>query len=171
MKITTNNRRRVILLPLLTAVILAAVVMILIVARQREPNRAAQPSERKHPDDVERVMVGYTYQETADGLTIDISGNRVIYRGRQILGLRSNLIKTSYFENIRGMLRSEKVRVKFSASDAEWDTKSSSPLLLRRNVLISVNDRPLSGVKTARIYFKQRVLEVMGDRKETVLLR
>ena len=43
-------------------------------------------------------MVGYTYQETDDGLTIDISGNRVIYRGRQILGLRSNLIKTSYFE-------------------------------------------------------------------------
>ena len=41
------------------------------------------------------------------------------------------------------MLRSEKVEVKFSASDAEWDTKPSSPLLLRRNVLISVNNRPL----------------------------
>jgi hypothetical protein len=147
------------------------IVIILLFSQQNNPPHVVKPIPQKLPDDVERVMEGYTYRETDNGLAIDLSGNRVIYRGRQVLGLRSNLIKSTYFETIRGRMRSEKVEVNFSASDAEWDTKPSSLLLLRRNVLISVNDRVLPGVKTARIYFKQRVMEVVGDRKETVLLR
>jgi len=171
MKLISHKPRFFIVLPLAIAISLVLIVIVLIYVQHNNPPQMVQPPPPKLPDDVERVMEGYTFRETDDGLSIDISGNRVIYRGRQVLGLRSNLIKTTYFETIRGMLRSEKVEVKFSASDAEWDTKPSSPLLLRRNVYISVNNRPLQGVKTARIYFQQRVLEVMGDRKETVLLR
>lgn len=169
---TISTRRRVFkILPLFAALGMVAVVGFLIVGRQQGSVGDNQQSRPKLPDDVERVIEGYSYRETDNGLSIDISGNRVIHRGRQIMGLRSNLIKTTYFETIRGTLRSEKVEVKFSASEAEWDTKPSSPLLLRRNVLISVNNRPLHGVRTARIYFQQRVMEVRGDQKETVLLR
>jgi hypothetical protein len=171
MNLSIKKRRLLILLPLAIALSTVVIVIALLFSQQNNPPHVVKPTPQKLPDDVERVMEGYTYRETDNGLAIDLSGNRVIFRGRQVLGLRSNLIKSTYFETIRGTLRTRKTEVKFSASDAEWNTKPSSPLLLRKNVLISVNDKPIPGVKTARIYFQQKVVEVIGDRKQTVLLR
>lgn len=153
---------------LTSALSITVLVVVLLYLRHNGQPEIHHPQQIKLPDDVVRVMEGYVYRETNDGFAIDLSGNRVVYRGRQILGLRSNLIKTSYFETIRGTLRSEKMKVTFSADDAEWNSQPASPLLLRRNVMVSVNGRPRRGVKTARIYFQQRILEVSGDRKETI---
>jgi hypothetical protein len=166
----TTDRRILILISLAIAGLIGALATVM-VPQLREPIAVSPPTRPKLPDDVERVIEGYTYQETDNGLTIDISGNRVIHRGREMLGFRSNLIKATYFETIRGTLRSNKGNVEFSASDAEWDTKPSSPLILRRDVVVSVNNRHMSHVKTARIYFRQGVLEVTGDRKEEFHLR
>ena len=171
MKPAPVRRKYVIVLPIAIAITLAVIVTALLNVQRPDSRPLAEPSPQKLPEDVERVIEGYTYRETGDGLSIDISGNRVIHRGRQMLGLRSNLIKTTFFSTIRGKLRAKATEVKFSASAAEWDTRPSSPLLLTRNVLISVNNQPLHGVKTARIYFQKRVMEVTGEQKETVYLR
>ncbi|NVN93084.1 MAG: hypothetical protein HXX11_21155 [Desulfuromonadales bacterium] len=115
-------------------------------------------------------MERYAYRDTQGTLTYEMSGDRVIYRGRQILGLRSNIVKATFFDTVRGTILSKKGVVEFSASDAEWDTSSSSPLILHRNVNITVNHRRLDNLKQARIYFKRGVLEVSGKQKEVFQL-
>jgi hypothetical protein len=118
------------------------------------------------PDDVERLIEKYTYRENDNGLDINISGNRITFRGKKMLGLRSNVAKTSFFETIKGTLQSQNALVVFSASDAEWELNPASPLILTKNVSISIHDKPISDVKKARIYFRQGVLEVTTNQKE-----
>lgn len=168
--LSKGRRILLILFPILIGCLSAALVLS-IVYRQKVPTSPANDTPRKLPDDVDMVMERYKLQETDEGLKVDISGNRVVHRGRKILGLRSNLVKTTYFENIRGTVSSEKALVRFSASDAEWDATSSSPLVLRGNIVLCINDRRFNDVKNARIYLRQGILEVAGKRNEVFQLR
>ena len=138
----------------------------LVIVHYSWTDRTSTQARPSLPDDVERVMEGYTFREYADGVGIEISGNRVVYRGKKVMGLRSNLIKTTYFEDIRGSLTSINGKTTFSATDADWDVSSGSPLFLRSNVVITVNGTQLSHVKHARINFKEGLLAVSGDRNE-----
>ena len=130
------------------------------------PSTVSKSERPKLPDDVEQLIERYTYQEIDHGLEIRINGNRIVFRGKKMLGLRSNVVKTTYFEMMRGILRSDNGLVEFSASDAEWGLSSTSPLLLSKNVSITFNNRAIPDVKRARIYFREGVLEVTHNRKE-----
>jgi len=119
----------------------------------------------KIPDDVERVVKGYTYREDDNGLKILISGDQIIYRGRKILGLRSNIVKKTFFDSIRGELKSDKATVVFSASDAEWDLSPTSSLELRQDVEVIFNGKKIKGIKKASLNFRLGVLETTTNRK------
>jgi hypothetical protein len=118
------------------------------------------------PEDVESVLKGFTYSETSNGLQIEISGKQIIRRGKKILGLRSNLVKTNFIEEIRGTISAPKGLVVFSASDAEWDADAAHPLVLKKNVSVTVNGKTFPGAKNARLYIRQGILEVKTDRIE-----
>jgi hypothetical protein len=165
-----NRRFLLIFLPILIGCLAVALIMA-VVSKQEEPTTTSIPPLQKLPDDVEMVLKRYDFRETGEGLDIEISGNQVVHRGRKILGLRSNLFKATFFKNIRGTIRTDKADAEFSAADAEWNTASSSPLLLRGNVAVSINNRRISDVKTARIYLRQGVIEVNGKRNKMIRLR
>ena len=123
------------------------------------------------PDDVETVVEGYKYAQVYEDLRIEMSGKKIIRRGRKVLGLRSNLIKSSFFQGIEASLRTKQGTVHFSASAAEWDSDVSHPFILKEDVVVSVKDRLIPNVKTARVFFKQGLLEVNAGRKEIYRFR
>lgn len=165
------DRHRIRLFLLLTIAVQIGALTGIIVQHQRETVTASLPATPRLPDDVERLIKGYTYRETDNGLDIAISGRQVVLRGRELLGLRSNVLKVTYFECIRGTLRSSTTTLEFAASDAEWDTKSSSPLILRRNIAISVNGRKIDNIQIARLYIQKGIAVVEGNRKEVIHFR
>lgn len=166
-----NNRRfLLILLPILIACLAAALIRA-VVTGKKERTTASRPPLQKLPDDVEMVLKRYDFRETGDGLQIEISGNQVVHRGREILGLRSNLAKATFFKNLRGTIRTDRKKAEFSADDGEWNSTPSSPLLLRGNVAVSIDNRRVSDVKNARIYLRQAVVEVNGKQKKVIRLR
>lgn len=132
----------------------------------KTPSHISQTGAPSLPDDVEQLIESYTYQENDNGLDISITGNRIVFRGKKMLGLRSNIVKAPYFETIRGTLRSKNGLVEFSSSDAEWALSPTSPLVLSKNVFIVFNNHTIPDVKKARIYLRQGVLEITNSRKE-----
>ncbi len=153
--------------PLLLAIF--ALIVILSAKIFQDSNSSAVVSKAKIPklpDDVEQLIERYSYQENDNGLDINITGNRIVFRGKKMLGIRSNVVKAPYFETIRGTLKSNNGLVEFSASDAEWELSPTSPLILSKNVSIALNNRTIPDVKNARIYFRQGILEVTNKRKE-----
>jgi hypothetical protein len=116
------------------------------------------------PEDVESVLKGYKYSETNGGLQINISGRQIIRRGKKILGLRSNLVKTNFFEEINGTVMGPKGSIIFSASDAEWDADTRHPLMLKKNIAVTINGEAFSRVRTAKIFFNQGRIEVTTTR-------
>jgi hypothetical protein len=165
-----NRRFLLIILPLLAACLAAALIRA-VVCGKKEQRTTSRPTLQTLPDDVERVMKIFDFRETDDGLQIEITGKQVVHRGREILGLRSNLVKATFFKNIRGTIRTNRMKAEFSADDGEWNTTSSSPMLLRGNVTVSINDRRISDVKNARIYLRQAVMEINGKQKKVIRLR
>jgi hypothetical protein len=117
------------------------------------------------PDDVEGVMNSFSYSEATDEVRIKISGKRVVRRGRRLLGLRSNLVKTNFIDQLTGTIRTSKGTTTLSAAQAEWDAESSRPLLLKKNVTVTINERPLPRVKHARVFLKSGLIEVDDGRK------
>ena len=166
MRNVSTQKRLIQTLLLLAIVALIVYLAVKILQHSNSSVVASQPERKKLPDDVEQLIERYTYQENDHGLDINISGNRIVFRGRKMLGLRSNVVKATYFETIRGTLRSENGLVEFSASDAEWELNPTSPLVLSKNVSIAFNNKTIPDVKKARIYFRQGVLEVTNNRKE-----
>lgn len=111
------------------------------------------------PEDVEAVLTSFSYAEADEQVSIKISGKRVVRRGRELLGLRSNLVKTNFIEQIRGTVRNAKGSSSFAAAQAEWDAEPSRPLVLKKEVSLTVSGKRLTGVKQARIYLKSGVIE------------
>jgi hypothetical protein len=129
-----------------------------------------QSGVRTLPEDVESVLTSFTYSQESEDGKMAISGKRVVRRGRRLLGLRSNLVKMNFIEEIKGTLRTPKGTTRFAASDAEWDADSSRPLLLKRDVSVTVNGESLTQVKNAKIYLKRGVMEV-NDGRQSYLLK
>jgi hypothetical protein len=119
------------------------------------------------PDDVEAVMNSFSYSEAIDQVKIKISGKRVVRRGRRLLGLRSNLVKTNFIDQLSGTIRTSKGTATFTAAQAEWDAESSRPLLLKKTVTVTINDKPLPQVKHARVFLKSGVIEVDDERRSS----
>lgn len=120
----------------------------------------------RFPDDVERVVTGYKYRESNDEATIEISGDRIIHRGRSLIGLRSNLVKGIFFETVHGKIKTTQGTLIFSAADAEWNADEAQPFVLKKEVNLSLNGKSLGNVKRAKIYFKQKLLVIAGPDKQ-----
>ena len=99
----------------------------------------APQAERALPEDVESVLKTFNYAQLDEKEKISISGKSVVRRGRRLLGLRSNLVKTNFIEQIKGSFRSAKGTTSFAASGAEWDADATHPLLLNKDVSVTLD--------------------------------
>lgn len=158
-----NNRiraRRA--LGLLIVAVLAGLGYTVLTQSSRRAAAPAVPSAtRPLPDDVEMVLKGYSYHDNSDGLKVELVGKRAVTRGKLVLGLRSNAIKSNQLFQVRGKLSSTRGTVTFSAREAVWDAAPDSPVTLTRNAELARDGKPFPGVKLARLYLKQRVVEVV----------
>lgn len=144
--------------------ITAAILIIKIYSFYTTQSKISKPSgQQSLPEDVELKVEGYSFNEKYDGVEVRIDGKRIIRRGRRVLGLRSNLVKTNFFEEIKGSLRSGKGVFTFSAKNGEWEADGSRPFVLRGDVAVTVNGKPIENVENARIFFKQGRLEVNNN--------
>jgi len=134
-------------------------------------NKGGQREMGKLPDDVDTVMEGYRFSSTVGDIQVSVRGRRIVRRGRQVLGLRSNLVKTNFYEDVAGTLRAKKGTLSFSSSAAEWNSRVSQPLILKKNVFLIVNGKRLSKVKSARIHCEQALLEVDSGKTEMYHLK
>jgi hypothetical protein len=140
-------------------------------ARPKPRHESGQKVLNELPDDVENVLEGYKYSENSNDMQIKMFGKRIVRRGRQVLGLRSNLVKSNFYEDIRGAFRTEKGTLIFSASEAEWNSTVAEPLILMKAVSATLNGKPLHDIKSAKLYFEQGLLEVNAGGKETYQLK
>lgn len=118
---------------------------------------------RKLPSDVEGVMEGYVYNEVSGDSIIKIKGKRVVRRGREMLGLRANLAKTNFLEDLSGTITSKKGTFRFSAKEGEWDMLTKRPMVLEGDLKVDIDGRPIRGARRCRIFIKQGVIEVLSD--------
>jgi len=86
------------------------------------------------------------------------------------LGLRSTLIKTNFYHDITGSLRTQKNNLIFSASKAEWDALATSPFILRKDIVVSLNGKVIPHVKRAKVNFQNGVLEIGTGRNKLYYL-
>jgi hypothetical protein len=156
---------------LLFALLVAGFIVMTILRKYESRSNIEYVNVRQIPSDVERYINKYTYQQNVNGLDINISGNQVIYRGKKMLGLRSNLVKVTEFDTLSGTIKSQQVLVDFSASEAEWNFGETKPLILKKGVLISINKKPISGVDRAHIYLDKGILEVFGVHNKIINLK
>jgi hypothetical protein len=128
---------------------------------------------RKLPEDVKMVMKRFNFMDTEGSLQIKITGNRFVRRGRELLGLRSNVLSAVYLEDIRGTISPVQGKgiLEFSAEEAEWDSDPSKPLILHRKANVTINNRRLEGVKNARLYLRRGILVTTGKHREVFQLR
>lgn len=154
------------LLALGIVALLALLLFTLSSSLLREQPGAGQETggRRPLPDDVEGVLTRFSYSEVDQEVRIKISGKRVVRRGRRLLGLRSNLVKTNFIEELQGTVTTPKGTTTFSAAQAEWDAEPSRPLLLKKGVSLTVPGQHIAPVQQARIYLKRGVIQVDGAR-------
>ncbi|MRR37229.1 hypothetical protein EG829_21735, partial [bacterium] len=67
-------------------------------------------------------MRGFDYKEEREGVTLKLSGNRAVLRGKKIAGFRSTLLKTTHIDNLAGDWSSRRQRISFPAESGDWDT-------------------------------------------------
>jgi hypothetical protein len=151
-------------------VALALLVRSALVKNQVAELPVTQQAERALPEDVESVLKTFSYAQVDEKEKITISGKSVVRRGRRVLGLRSNLVKTNFIQQIKGSFRSSRGTTSFAASGAEWDADASHPLLLNRDVTVTLQGGTPARVKNARIYLGRGVIEV-DDGSESYPLR
>ena len=157
------NRSRILIL-LAIAIIVLLVTILAVTQHKRHQTTATLGGISALPRDVEQVLEDYAYREDKNGMKVAIKGRQAVLRGKNVLGLRSNVVKATYFTDMQGSIRTATGTVAFSASDAIWDPLSGAPLALNRNVAVSLNGRPLHPVTSARIFLCERVLEISADR-------
>jgi hypothetical protein len=152
---------------LLMGFVLAFIVM---VAGYIWHGTRSQPTEELHtvkpaklPSDVEGMMEGYVYSDISDVCSMKIKGKRIVRRGREILGLRANLAKTNFLEDISGTFKSKQGVFTFSADEGEWDMSSESPLVLRGTLRMGRDGKNIQGIRRSRIYLKKGIIEIVTD--------
>ena len=64
-------------------------------------------------------MTGFIYHDISEGCNMEIRGAKVVRSGREILGLRTNLMKTGYFEKISGDFRTRKGTFRLTAAQGD----------------------------------------------------
>lgn len=117
------------------------------------------------PPDVEFVLKDFNYNESSDKWSIEISGKLSAMRGQKIMVFRSNLAKATYFELLRGTIRSSRHTVTFAADYGEWDNQKSTPFVMTRNVRLTVDNKQIRDVETLRLDMAGQQLIAVGKEK------
>ena len=113
-------------------------------------------------------MTSFSFSETAEDAAVKISGKSVIRRGRHLLGMRSNLVKTNFIQDLNGSVRTAKGVTSFSAAQAEWEGQPARPLYLKKGVSISIDGKSLPQVKQATIHLTEKVIELDNGKSYSI---
>jgi hypothetical protein len=164
-----STLRKIILAAIISSVVLLAVT---VGYRSSRPQRvtAAPPAPLRLADDVDVSVKGYRYQESNDKFQLQLAGSRSARRGRPILGLRSNLAKTIFFDSVHGKLKTAGTVLEFSARDGEWTGDLRHPFVLKDGVSLAINGKVLDHVQGAKIYFNRMTVETSGTNREIFTL-
>lgn len=158
------------LLGLLVVTVLAVISVLMHRSHQRQ-NAASDEVKTVAPSlppDVEGVMTSFSFSETEDDALVKISGKSVIRRGRRLLGMRSNLVKTNFITDLSGSIKTPNGVTSFKAAQAEWEGQPARPLLLKKDVSITIDGKSLPLVKQATVHLQKRVIEVDSGKSYSI---
>jgi hypothetical protein len=134
-------------------------------ASGKKDSSAATGEMAQLPPDVEFVLKDFNYNESSDKGSIEISGKLSAMRGRKVMVFRSNLAKATYFELLKGTIRSSRHTITFSADYGEWDNQKSTPFVMTRNVRLIVDNKQVRDVETLRLDMAGQQLIAVGKEK------
>lgn len=166
----TNRLQSRLLLGLLMVTVLAVASVLMHRLHKQEiaADDAVKTVAPSLPPDVEGVMTSFSFSESAEDAAVKISGKSVIRRGRRLLGMRSNLVKTNFIEDLSGSFRTANGVTSFRADQAEWEGQSARPLYLKKGVSISIDGKSLPQVKQATIHLARRIIEVDNGKSYSI---
>ena len=117
---------------------------------------------RALPLDVEAVIDEYRVNDESEGKVLRFEGKRLVRRGEKFWGVRSTVVKRNFFEDVKGTYSFKKALLRFSAREASWGLTGDSPIFLKGNVEIIVNDKKYDHASRALIHLQTGVVEVEG---------
>lgn len=147
--------------------LLSLAILVITYWQSRNPEETAPvrtPEFRPLPADVEGTVTGYIFRDLREGCNIEVRGQRVTRRGKKVLGLRTNLLKTNYFEKVAGEIRSRSRIVSFSADNGEGTMAGDSPLVLKGNVFVRMNGKNIPNIQVVHMYLQSGRMKIITDR-------
>ena len=115
------------------------------------------------PLDVDAVVHNYKITDEKGDNVLRFEGKRLVRRGQKYWGVRSTIAKNNFFEDVRGTYVFKKGVVKFSAKEASWGFTDDSPILLKGNVEVTINNKQYHHTTAALIKLKTGIVELNGD--------
>lgn len=120
-------------------------------------------SHNRLPPDVETVVNDYAFRNTSGSVDVSLEGKKITRRGVKFLGVRSNVVKSNYFSDIKGSWKFGTKQVEFSAGEGEWDLTLDEPLVLRHNVHITIDGKLADTDDMAKIVFGKGIIKTYGE--------
>lgn len=128
-----------------------------------------RPIGRSLPLDVESVVKSFNFHHVWEGGEITIRGDNIVRRGRKFLAVRSSILKTNTFTNIKGSYTiRDKTVLTFQAADAEWDLSLAKPICLKKGVKVSINGRCYKDLGLVEIFFEKGTIELYGKKRLSI---
>jgi hypothetical protein len=159
----TNNSRKLLLISSGCLIVILICSVGYFSATRRVPAQTSSKHARIFPLDVEAVVNDYQINDESGEKILRFEGKRLVRRGEKFWGVRSTIIKKNFFENVKGTYSFKKRILKFSATEASWGLTGASPIYLKGNVEITVNDKKYRRGNKALIYLQTGVVEIEGD--------
>ncbi len=115
------------------------------------------------PLDVEAVIDDYRINQESGEKSLRFEGKRLVRRGKKFLGVRTTVVKDNCFENVKGTYTFREGVLKFSAKEAVWGLTDASPIFLKGDVEVTINDKRLHQAQRALIHLETGVVEMEGN--------
>ena len=159
----TQNRRKLLLISSGSLIIILLCSVTYFSVTRRVPPYSSSKPARILPLDVEAVVDGYQINDESGEKVLRFEGKRLIRRGEKFWGVRSTVMKRNFFENVKGTYTFKKGTLKFSANEASWGLSGDSPIFLKGNVEVTINDKKYRQGNKALIYLQTGFVEVEGS--------
>ena len=115
------------------------------------------------PLDVDAIVHNYQITNEKGNNILRFEGKRLVRRGQKCWGVRSTIAKNNFFEDVRGTFIFNNGVVKFNANEASWGFSDDSPILLKGNVEVTINNKQYHHTTAALIKLKTGIVELNGD--------
>lgn len=115
------------------------------------------------PLDVDAIVHNYKITNEKGDNVLRFEGKRLVRRGQKYWGVRSTIAKNNFFEDVRGTFVFNNGFVKFSAKEASWWFSDDSPILLKGNVEVTINNKQYHNATAALIKLITGIVELNGD--------